>query len=83
MLPQSYPNYKTVHRRFQHWCRQAVLRKLLCALANELRERDQLDEQECFMKSPAGYPAPWRGEEGVLIECRKEFRCHAAADGWT
>jgi len=21
MLPQSYPNYKTVHRRFQAWCR--------------------------------------------------------------
>src|SRR5215472_7383717 len=21
MLPQSYPNYKTVHRRFQTWCR--------------------------------------------------------------
>ncbi|MFO1355118.1 MAG: transposase [Gammaproteobacteria bacterium] len=20
MLPQSYPNYKTVHRRFQQWC---------------------------------------------------------------
>src|SRR6516165_8647208 len=22
MLPQSYPNYKTVHRRFQTWCRR-------------------------------------------------------------
>ena len=21
MLPQGYPNYKTVHRRFQRWCR--------------------------------------------------------------
>ncbi len=21
MLPQSYPNYKTVHRRLQAWCR--------------------------------------------------------------
>jgi hypothetical protein len=20
MLPQSYPNYKKVHRRFQPWC---------------------------------------------------------------
>src|SRR5260370_26414571 len=25
MLPQSYPNYKTVHRRFQTWCRDEVL----------------------------------------------------------
>jgi len=21
MLPQSYPNYKTIHGRFQAWCR--------------------------------------------------------------
>lgn len=26
MLPQCYPNYKTVHRRFQNWCRNEVLR---------------------------------------------------------
>jgi hypothetical protein len=26
MLPQSFPNYKTVHRRFQQRCRQEVLR---------------------------------------------------------
>jgi len=24
MLPQSYPNYKTVHRRFQSWCHSEV-----------------------------------------------------------
>src|SRR5215468_7726253 len=24
MLPQSYPNYKSVHRRFQTWCRDEV-----------------------------------------------------------
>ena len=29
MLPQSYPNYKTVHRRFQAWCRDEILRRLL------------------------------------------------------
>jgi transposase len=26
MLPQSYPNYKTVHRRFQAWCRDEAQR---------------------------------------------------------
>ena len=26
MLPQSYPNYKTVHRRFQTWCCNEILR---------------------------------------------------------
>jgi len=25
MLPQCYPNYKTVHRRFQNWCRRELL----------------------------------------------------------
>src|SRR6516162_3350441 len=29
MLPQSYPNYKTVHRRFQTWCRNETLRNVL------------------------------------------------------
>jgi len=29
MLPQYYPNYKTVPQRFQHWCREEVLRKVL------------------------------------------------------
>jgi transposase len=49
MLPQGYPNYKTVHRRFQHWCRQEVLRHVLAALANELRDLEVLDEAECFI----------------------------------
>ena len=56
MLPQCYPNYKTVHRRFQNWCRQEILRDLLVDLANELRAEDELDESECFidaMFSPA------------------------------
>ena len=42
--PQCYPNYKTVHRRFQTWCRSEVLRNILMDIANELRERGVLDE---------------------------------------
>jgi len=49
MLPQGYPNYKTVHRRFQAWCQSEVLRDVLVALANELRERGALDERESFI----------------------------------
>ena len=26
LLPQCYPNYKTMHRRFQQWCERKVLR---------------------------------------------------------
>ena len=49
MLPQHYPNYKTVHRRFQNWCQNEVLRDVLTALANELRDQGAIDESECFI----------------------------------
>src|SRR5262249_55602460 len=49
MLPQGYPNYKTVHRRFQQWCREETLRKVLTDLANALREEGEIDESECFL----------------------------------
>jgi hypothetical protein len=49
MLPQSYPNYKTVHRRFQTWCRDKVLRRALTDVANELRDSGALNEEECFI----------------------------------
>jgi transposase len=49
MLPQCYPNYKTVHRRFQQWCRDEVLRSILTDLANALREEGEIDERECFI----------------------------------
>jgi transposase len=37
MLRQNYPNYKSVHRRFQTWCHDEVLRRVLMDVANELR----------------------------------------------
>jgi len=49
MLSQYYPNYKTVHRRFQHWCREEVLRNVLTELANALRDEGGMDESECFI----------------------------------
>ena len=49
MLPQCYPNYKTVHRRFQQWCEREVLREVLTQLANVLREQGDIDERESFI----------------------------------
>jgi hypothetical protein len=49
MLPQCYPNHKTVHRRFQTWCRNEILRKVLMDIANELRDRGARNEEECFI----------------------------------
>ena len=49
MLPQCYPNYKTVHRRFQQWCQNEILRAVLTDLANALRDHGDIDERECFI----------------------------------
>jgi hypothetical protein len=49
MFPQSFPNYKTVHRRFQPWCRQDVLRDILTQLANDLRDEGVIDARESFI----------------------------------
>ena len=35
MLPQCYPNYKTVHRRFQQWCEREILRAVLTELSSK------------------------------------------------
>jgi transposase len=52
MLPQSYPNYETVHRRFQTWCSNEVLRRVLTDVANELRDKGVLDEEQSFIDAP-------------------------------
>ena len=74
MLPQGYPNYKTVHRCFQQWCEREILRAVLVDLANELRERGDIDESECFIdatfasaKSGGAEIGPTRRGKGVKI----------------
>jgi transposase len=74
MLPQGYPNYKTVHRRFQQWCEREILRGVLADLANELRDRGDLDERECFIdatfasaKGGGDEIGPTRRGKGVKI----------------
>jgi transposase len=49
MLPQSFANYKTVHRRFQQWCESEVLRNILCDLANEARAADPQGYDEAYI----------------------------------
>ena len=61
MLPQSYPNYKTVHRRFQTWCCNEILRLVLTDVANELRENGALDEEEMLHRCDVRYGQRWRG----------------------
>jgi hypothetical protein len=74
MLLQSYPNYKTVHRRFQQWCEREILRGILVDLGHELRDRGEVDESECFIgatfaSAKGGGPeiSPTRRGNGVKI----------------
>jgi len=74
MLPQSYPNYKTVHRRFQQWCQSEVIRAALTDLANTLREQGEVDESECYIdatfasaKGGGDQIGPTRRGKGVKI----------------
>jgi hypothetical protein len=40
-----------VHQRFRTWCDDAVLRRVLTDVANKLRDRGALDEEECFINA--------------------------------
>ena len=48
-LPGRFPPYQTCHRRFQQWVREGTLRKVLEALAEDLRARGEVDLSECFI----------------------------------
>jgi len=48
-LPRKFPPYQTCHRRFQAWVRADVWLQLLCALAEDLLARGQLDLAETFI----------------------------------
>ncbi|RYF46904.1 MAG: transposase, partial [Cytophagaceae bacterium] len=45
-MPRRYPPYQTCRRRFQRWCRNGTLERLLRGLAEDLYERDELDLTE-------------------------------------
>ncbi|ASV11072.1 IS5 family transposase [Leptospira santarosai] len=48
-LPDRYPSYQTCHRRFQEWNRNGTMRKMICSLAQDLRERGEIDIEESFI----------------------------------
>lgn len=79
MLPQGYPNYKTVHRRFQIWCQREVLREMLRSVANELRDEQMLDASECFIDATF-VPARGGGEEIGKTKRGKGIKIMAIVD---
>lgn len=48
-LPKDFPPYQTCHRWFQAWIKAGVLRKVLRALAEHLRDIGELDLAETFI----------------------------------
>jgi transposase len=70
MLPQCYPNYKTVHRRFQNWCRSDVLHEAMTDLTNTLRDEGALDGSECFID--ATFASPKSGGDEIDLTNRSK-----------
>lgn len=48
-LPKKYPPKSTCHDRFQAWNRAGVVANVLKALADDLRQRGEIDLSECFV----------------------------------
>lgn len=48
-LPGRFPLYQTCQRRYQSWVRSGALRDILEVLAEDLRERGQIDLSECLI----------------------------------
>ncbi len=79
MMPQCHPNYKTVHRRFQKWCRTGVLDRALRDLAGELRDSGRIDGSEAFID--ASFARAKGGGPGVgLTKVGKGVKIMAIAD---
>jgi len=48
-LPRRYPPSSTCHRRFQTWVRAKIFDRILEAVAEDLRERGDIDLSEAFI----------------------------------
>lgn len=48
-LPKKYGSYQTCHRYFQSWNRSGVMKRILKAIAKDLKERGKIDVRECFI----------------------------------
>lgn len=48
-LPGRYPPYQTCHRRFQQWCRDGTIERILHGLAQDLYKRGRFDLTESFI----------------------------------
>lgn len=48
-LPTQYPPYQTCHRRFQSWVERGIMKKILQALVEHLKDKGKIDLAETFI----------------------------------
>jgi transposase len=79
-LPDRFPPYQTCHRRFQQWAKEGTLRKVLEALAEDLRTRGDLDLSECFIDGT--FVVAKKGGAGLerpgAVKARRSWRWQTA-----
>ena len=89
-LPERYSPYQTCHRRFQRWEQEGVMDKILLSLAQDLKERGDLDVRECFIdgtfvvakKGASGWERPsgakvrrsWQWQTALVFQSRSASR---------
>lgn len=89
MLPQSYPNHKKAHRRFQQGGEREILRAISADLAKELRDSGDIDQSECLInaifasaKGGGAEPIAPHGRVGTS-KCRTSVASgDTSNDGW-
>jgi transposase len=71
-LPGRYPPYQTCHRRFQALVRDGILKRVLAALTEYLREQGALDLSECFIDgtfiAAKKREEPWETSSGARAQ---------------
>lgn len=64
-LPEKYPPYTTVYQRFRTWESKGIIRKVLKALARDLKKRGGLDLSECYIDATF---IPAKKGDSVLVQ---------------
>ena len=70
-LPGRYPPYQTCHRRFQQWCSDGTLERVVLALRRDLCDRGGIEDIEGFIDGT--YVPAKRGAQrsGVVAQARR------------
>ena len=70
-LPSRYPPYQTCHRRFQQWCKEGTLERVVVTLRRDLRDRGGIEDVEGFIDGT--YIPAKRGamKSGVVAQARQ------------